>query len=638
VAEGAPAVAARLFARLPAGWSDWQRAAAWPGSGRMAEIVLELRDQKAPLQVLVAGRVESVAGAVPVARADACTGRGCAAPDAVQRLTLLPQAREVRLRVTPLDTSALAAMDAPYRHLVAEKGQLRWQALAQPAAAAAPALSPVVLSDRDGKPLWGDGVPTAEAREAGLATLLGLRPEHAGSVAGMLARMPSPSGSPHAARLSIDSGMQRLASAVLDCVALRRGQWTGSACVGGAAPPAGRQAGLVIVDTDTGDLLAAASSPGAPASASWAEVRDFDRANPAASVLRVPALQHDGGVHRSPGSTFKVVTALGLELAAQRDRRIDALLAGRSLADIDRSAREAGFGFHTGAPAYPADSARAHITNFREQLVTRRAQDGQLGMAQALAYSINTWFAWTAEMSDQTLFGKPDGGLPGLQSLDTRALGALRPVAEMAQRIGFEQPLRLDGGLLPADYPWSAWDVLQPPHARMDPIHTRHEVRQMAIGLRMQATPLQMALAAGAVGQGRAIQPRLLLELDGRKAEAGRGAPLGVRLDRVRAGMKGVVDHGTAAGAFRAAQFDRIRPVLYGKTGTAPTGTVDANGRELATVWFTGWLEPGALPGQRHRLAFAVFASHSEATGGEHVAPAIGGILRTLQENSSAKQ
>ena len=36
----------------------------------------------------------------------------------------------------------------------------------------------------------------------------------------------------------------------------------------------------------------------------------------------------------------------------------------------------------------------------------------------------------------------------------------------------------------------------------LDPIQTRHEVRQMAIGLRMQATPLQMALVAAAVDGG----------------------------------------------------------------------------------------------------------------------------------------
>jgi cell division protein FtsI/penicillin-binding protein 2 len=160
----------------------------------------------------------------------------------------------------------------------------------------------------------------------------------------------------------------------------------------------------------------------------------------------------------------------------------------------------------------------------------------------------------------------------------------------------------------------------------------------MAIGLRMQATPLQMALAAGAVGQGRVVVPRLLLELDGRTAAPARGQPLGVRLDRIRAGMKGVVEAGTAAGAFRAREFDRLRHGLYGKTGTAPTGQKDAAGRELATVWFTGWLEPGSIPGQAHRLALAAFASHSEATGGEHAAPVIAAVLRSmLSQNRELK-
>jgi cell division protein FtsI/penicillin-binding protein 2 len=154
----------------------------------------------------------------------------------------------------------------------------------------------------------------------------------------------------------------------------------------------------------------------------------------------------------------------------------------------------------------------------------------------------------------------------------------------------------------------------------------------MAIGLRMQATPLQMALAAGAIGQGRVIVPRLLYQLDGRTAAPDAGGPLGVRLDRIRAGMKGVVDRGTAASAFRGTRFDHIRAGLYGKTGTSLTGETDQKGRELSTVWFVGWLEPGSVPGQSHRLAFAAFASRSEGTGGEHAAPVIAAVLHALQE------
>jgi cell division protein FtsI/penicillin-binding protein 2 len=147
----------------------------------------------------------------------------------------------------------------------------------------------------------------------------------------------------------------------------------------------------------------------------------------------------------------------------------------------------------------------------------------------------------------------------------------------------------------------------------------------MAIGLRMQATPLQMALAAGAVGQGRAIVPHLLAELDGVAATPATGPALDVRLDRIRAGMKGVVDVGTASSAFRAPDLAGIRRGLSGKTGTAPVGD-----GSLATVWFTGWLEPHSVPGQDHRLAVAVFVSRSEATGGEHAAPVAAALLRSL--------
>jgi cell division protein FtsI/penicillin-binding protein 2 len=134
-----------------------------------------------------------------------------------------------------------------------------------------------------------------------------------------------------------------------------------------------------------------------------------------------------------------------------------------------------------------------------------------------------------------------------------------------------------------------------------------------------------MALVAGAVGQGRAVVPHLLAELDGKPAAPSNGAALGVRLDRVRAGMKGVVDVGTAAGAFRAPALAGIRRGLAGKTGTAPVGD-----GSLATVWFTGWLEPRSVPGQAHRLAVAVFVSRSEATGGEHAAPVAAAVLAAL--------
>lgn len=628
-----PALAASLFAELPQGWQPWTRVARWPQTTSARTIRLQAQlphtaTANETLQLLVIGQVPGVRGA-RARMQPACTGRACGTPGDVQLVTLElpPGARHVELEVSAIRVNA--PEDRKYRHLAVVDGHPVWQALAgmgrTVAAATSSVPAQVQLQDRNGTPLWADGAPTQAAQDAGMATLLGVNPSQASGIAGMLARRSATSGASAPARLTLDLPLQALSQNVLDCVAMRRGRWDGKHCAGGQAAPEGRHAGIVILDTETGDLLAAAGAgAGAVSPANWAEVRDFDRANPARSALRLPALQHDGGAHQSPGSTFKIISALGLELAAQRDPHIDQLLAGLPLAAINRMAAQRGFGFQTDAATYPFNTRQAHITNYKEQSLDRRAQDGRLGLAQALTYSLNTWFAWSGELSDASLFGRPDGGAPDLQALDAGALDPVRPILAAAHRLGFGQPLRLDGGLLPPDFNWQPWDALQATPAHIDPIHTRHELRQMTIGLRMQATPLQMALAAGAVGQGAVITPRMLLALDGKDSGVPPVRPLGIRLDRIRAGMKGVVDVGTAAGAFGGPALAALRPHLYGKTGTAPSGD------GTATVWFAGWLEPGSLPGQTHRLALAVFASHSEATGGEHAAPVAATILATL--------
>ncbi|MRW88770.1 hypothetical protein GJ699_02085 [Duganella sp. FT80W] len=638
-----PVAASRLFAALPQGWQAWTRVARWPqageGNGARPNVHLTLNLAHAAiggevLQLMVAGHVGSGISGAGAQYAPACSGRACASSGDVQQITLTLQAgaRSIQLDVQPLDFNT--PEDQKYRHLRIAGGKLIWQPLAQSDNTIARAVAPsaVRLQDRNGTMLWSDGAPSDAAIDAGLAPLLGITPDHANSIAGMLARLPAPAGSINAT-LTLDLPLQALSQHVLDCVAMKRGHWDDGRCVGGQAIPEGRHAGLVILDTETGDILAAAGAgTGDISAANWPEVRDFDRTSPARSPLRLPAFQHDGGAHQSPGSTFKVVSALGLELAAQNDPQIDALLGGMPLPAINRLAAQRGYGFQTDAASYPLNPRLAHITNYREQSLDRRAQEGRLGLAQALTYSLNTWFAWSGEMSDRSLFGRPDGGAPDLQALDADALDAVRPIVAAAHRLGFEQALRLDGGLLPADFNWRAWDALQATPAHMDPIHTRHELRQMTIGLRMQTTPLQMALASAAVGQGRVVSPRLMLTLDRTTSSTQSAPPLGIRLDRIKAGMKGVVDVGTGAGAFRGAALTKVRPALYGKTGTAPTG------EDTATVWFTGWLEAGALPGQTHRLAMAAFVSHSDATGGEHAAPVIAAILSTLASQNGEQK
>ncbi|WP_229414300.1 penicillin-binding transpeptidase domain-containing protein [Zemynaea arenosa] len=660
-----PPAASALFAQLPQGWSSWTRISQWPATATTprARLVLSLTNRPAAarvdsarvavapspvaaaarvtrtIEVMLAGRLLSVSGATIESQRDACTGRVCPDRAAVRIYTLAPHAGAdtIALEATPLSMATLANPgDAKYRHIRIADGRLIWQTLDETTAPARAPAHDITIADRNGTPLWTDGAPTDDARAAGLAPLLGLRTDQSNSVAGMLARLTD-NASAHAAQLTIDLPLQQLAQRTLDCIAMHRGHWTGHACTNAkpSEPAQGRHAGVVIMDADTGDIRASAGAGmGDPYASPWPELRDFDRANPAASPLRLPAWQHDGGVHNSPGSTFKVISALGLELAARRDPQMEQLLAGLPLNDINRVAQQRGFAFRTDAATYPMQTTRAHVTNYRDGLLDRRAQEGRFGLAQALTYSLNTWFAWNGELSDRTLLGRSAGGLPDVEALEPGALDTARPILAMAHLVGFERPIKLDGGLLPTTYPWHRWDALQASNARIDRVDARHELRQMAIGLRMQTTPLHMAMAAGAVGQGRVLAPRLLLQLDGRSATAPQAPALDVRLDRIRAGMKGVVDRGTAAGAFRASELAAIRTHLYGKTGTAPTVAIEADGtrRDVATVWFTGWLEPGALPGHRHRLAFAAYASHSDGTGGEHAAPVIAAILATLSQ------
>lgn len=629
VTAAMPPHAARLTAALPQGWQPWTRLEAVPRGGRAVPLTLDLPGPATGQEryaLLLAGHLAGTPQGALVQTRDACDGRACASPADLRQLLVqpLPGARRVVLPVTALDAAALARPgELQYRHLRVVADRIVWQPLPRtaPAAPAAQrgAANAILLADRNGTPLWADGVTTQPAAQAGLAPLLGIGPDHASSVAGMLAR----AGTAGHARLSLDLPLQSLAQQVLDCLGWRQGHWSGQRCEGGAPAPR-RKAGIVVLDAENGDILAAAGA-GQPHvdAGNWREARDLDRASPADSPLRLPAWQHDGGAHNSPGSTFKVVSALGLELAARSDKDLDALLAGQPLDAINGQARSRGYDFTTAAPTYPASAHGAYVTNYREVGIDGRAQQGRLGLAQALTYSLNTWFAWTGEWSDRTLFGRPSGGMPDAQALEAGALDAARPIVAAARRLGFERVQRLDGGLLPATFRWNAYDALQATPAAIDPVHTRHELRQMSIGLRMQATPLQMALAAAAVGQGASVAPRLLLELDGRAAAAPDLEKLDVRLDRIRAGMKGVIDRGTAAGAFRALP-SQVRAGLYGKTGTAPVSD------DSATVWFTGWLEPGSLPGQRHRLAFAVYASHSDGTGGSHAAPVMAALLARL--------
>jgi cell division protein FtsI/penicillin-binding protein 2 len=396
--------------------------------------------------------------------------------------------------------------------------------------------------------------------------------------------------------------------------------------------------------------VAVADSPEPPPGAAWNDLYSFAVAQPRRSPLRIWAWQHDGGGLHPAGSAFKLVDALLLEQEAARRPELAAALAGRSADELAQLPLAPAYDFGVDAACYPAHAegcapwarqpgvrydrpGQPAVHNFRSaagaQTPRERMQrhgDERYGLAQALRDSLNTWFAWLVETTDATLLDdSAEPGLAGVQALTPNALREARPLLDVAAGLGFGAAQDLDGGLLPAGLIESG-DALRTTASMLDPIASRTEVRLAALGFRMQVTPLQLAEVAAAIATGRWMAPRLLAEVNGRPADRPASTALGIATDRIRQGMQLVASDGTARTAFADPRFDRLRPYLHVKTGTADLDETGA----VQNAWLVGWLEPGALPNESRRLAFACLISHVAGTGGEECGPVVAEWLAAL--------
>lgn len=626
LSEDMPAVGARLFDILPAAWTPWLRVKDWPaaslqeGQSPQADFVLApavVGWSEGEFEVLALGELEVVEGAELLEARAGCRGPGCPHPGTLThaRLRLESGAQTLRLRVkADTDFNALAVGQTEALEVGVEEGVPRWyprhQARAVASAPVGEDASVTVLA-ADGQVLYANGGPTELAVKLGLLPVVGIGAEHRESVAGALhasARVE--------ARLTVESGIQGLAHRILDCIALQAGAWQAesASCVEGVqpelAPPADRRAAMVLLDADSGEIVSAVSLPAPPAGVLTAEALAFHRFNPGASPLLQGAWQHDGSARHAPGSTFKIVTALGLEQVAGRNRRIESLLAG--------SSREQGFSLSS--PCYPSCNVRTTISNFNHYPPSRYAKGGSFGLHEALTHSVNTWFAFMTEQTDRTLSAPVNRfGLP-LAIGD--ALDEARPTIEVAHQLGFGVAHRLDGGLfgdtLPAD------SVLRATASGFDPLHDQHQLRMHANGLRSQVTPVQMAMVAAAVATGQVRTAHVLRSVDGVESALGPASGLEPRLDRIRAAMKAVVVEGTASTAFSANATRRaLRPAFFGKTGTAECRGCE----EPNLAWFIGYFD---TPERRYAFAVRIQSTRKGDTGGRLAAEVIAALGESL--------
>ena len=653
-----PPLAGRLFAEIPRGWEPWRRVARWPAlAGRPPvrfHLTLERPTRRgARLEILAVGAAPVVTGATVLARQPRCLQVGpCGERDAAAhwlRLELGEGATGLELEVQPLPATVFPdAYRHDFAHIQRAGERLVWRD--PPATSSTAPIRPpqaeVTLRDRAGTVLLERGEPTGAAWALGLAALVGLDPAHEGAMGHTLARLSEHGITAVDARLTVDANLQ---AAVRQ--ALRERLPAVSAAFGTADPyRTARVASLLVLDADRGDILAVANDPEPPQGVTWADLYSFTVGQPRRSPLQIWAWQHDGGRFHPAGSAFKLVDALLLEREAVQRPELAAVLAGLGKAEWAQLPLAQTYDFGADAACYPARAAGCApwarrpgirydwpaptaVHNFRStagvQTPLERMQrhgDPRYGLAQALRDSLNTWFAWLVETTDATLLDDPAApGLAGVRALTPDALRGVRPLLDVAAGLDFGAARDLDGGLLPAGVIESG-DALRTTASALDPITSRTEVRLAALGFRMQVTPLQLSEVAAAIATGHRVAPCLLAELNGRPAGDLEGAALGIPTDRIRQGMQLVAKTGTARAAFADSRFDALRPHLHVKTGTADLDETGA----VQNAWLVGWLEPGALPGESRRLAFACLISHTTGTGGEECGPVVADWLAAL--------
>ena len=340
-----------------------------------------------------------------------------------------------------------------------------------------------------------------------------------------------------------------------------------------------KRGAIVIVDPNSGDILALASWP----------TFDPNKFIPSISAEQFKALQDDPNLpllpraFRSaypPGSTFKVAVGIAaLETGAVRPEDTYECVPALQIGNVT---------FHN----------------------WKKGDRGSLNFVQALTESCDTWFYQV-----------------GIR------MGA-EPIIEWALKLGFGEkcgiPLR---GEVPGRVPND--EYMKATHGRR---LLNGDIANLSIGQGdVLVTPLQMAQAMAVVANGGTLyQPRLVQQvqtLDNqivtayqvrakRSVEISPGA-----LEQLRTGMIAAVSgtNGTA----HAATLDNAE--VAGKTGTAQWGPKN---KERTAAWFAGF-----LPAEQPQYAFAALYEGDVGKtihGGSSAAPMIAEVFQTMYGSKRA--
>jgi penicillin-binding protein 2 len=353
---------------------------------------------------------------------------------------------------------------------------------------------------------------------------------------------------------TLDSNIQRLCEQALE-----------KGCKRGA---------MVIIDPNTGDILAMASWPEFNPNSFVPSIsnEDFKALNDNPDIPLYPRAFRAA---YPPGSTFKVVVGLA------------ALESGKIEPDEEFSC--------------PAAMEIGNLT-FRNW---KKKDSGMLNFVEALTQSCDTWFYQVGMKIGPHL------------------------IIDYAQQLGLGQktgiPLNDEAdGLIPTD------EFMLRAHKRK---LQGGDVANLSIGQGdTTVTPLQLAQTMGAVAMGGTLhQTRLVQQVQSIDGQIVTGYDIRVKgqveidkavMNRIRKGMVQVVS--SASGTAGRAQVPNVD--VAGKTGTAEWGPKK---NEKTAAWFSGF-----APADKPRYAFAVVyegdAGLNDIHGGTFAAPLVGKVMKEL--------
>ncbi|WP_096701293.1 penicillin-binding transpeptidase domain-containing protein [Magnetospirillum sp. 15-1] len=521
----------------------------------------------------------------------------------------------------------------------------------------------VQLTLGDGTELTdGEGKATEAARNLDLVRVTGPGRSFTGSLIERLSQ-GLPSGESHQATLTIDTRWQKAATSALSAVPQREG----------------RMASLVLMDAETGDILAVAERHGhvVPKHANSWDLLSFQQVYPELDPIQVRAW-HGAGRHFTPGSTFKMVSGLAIAHAAAQganvQEQVDGVSEGALTSSLGIQRRYEIAKSKDGKPeygddygyyrpslledlnvgrAYHNDKNGARVESlmqaFRTDPCSRGRARPHLGLCEAMAESFNIWFVRMMELIDGQSTYQFDKARSGLTDAQAASLAVPHThFSTVLKVIGLDKaddpkqprgddllpglPL-VDGISYRADSVASS--LLAESAAKVKGRLLTHDLMFAAYGQGVAATPLAVARVAATVAQGKPIQPRLVSRLDGDDL------PLREMTDKLeldsnvlkelRAGMKAVPAKGTAKSFFGA--NSPLTPFLWAKTGTANVASKDHPSQleKYNTGWLAGWIDGQGQQFGPHKVAFACMVTHWEDYGSAACAPVIANLMRNYQ-------